>query len=136
MPRVKEHLAGSFVSMVVYGALPQAACVMVLPALNQAIPPNTGCSSLLPSHAADSPEMYLGLLAPAEEYNMCEPIALLSNNHFKQTRDRFFTPCCSYGYLTNTKVKLVAVLDDPDAGIKMKNVCRSPFHPPAPHALC
>ena len=29
----------------------------------------------------------------------------------------------SYGYLTNTQVKLIAVVDDFDAGSKMKNVC-------------
>eukprot|EP00123_Amoebidium_parasiticum_P013535 comp22015_c0_seq1/m.31885 comp22015_c0_seq1/g.31885 ORF comp22015_c0_seq1/g.31885 comp22015_c0_seq1/m.31885 type:complete len:127 (-) comp22015_c0_seq1:359-739(-) len=47
----------------------------------------------------DSPDMYLGLLAPAEEYNV-------------------------YGYMTNTKVKFVAVLDDFDASSKMKNFFR------------
>eukprot|EP01134_Creolimax_fragrantissima_P001534 CFRG1534T1 len=45
----------------------------------------------------DSPDLYLGLLTPADEYNV-------------------------YGYLTNTKTKFIAVIDETGSGTKIKTV--------------
>jgi hypothetical protein len=70
-----------------YGAVPSTSCLLHSPSvMGQTMARNCPCKvTAKPSThllaAADSPEMYLGLLAPAEEYNMyvCVAMAAIGN---------------------------------------------------------
>src|SRR5690606_19538739 len=64
------------------------------------------------SASAAQPDMYLGLLYPMEEYKVyVEPLeshVLVKN----------FVHSCRYGYITNTKIKLILIVDDTTSEIK------------------
>ncbi len=62
------------------------------------------------SNAATILDSYLGMLYPTEDYKVYE------NYYF--SRWCLFFSCCRYGYITNTKIKLIVVIDDSYTEIK------------------
>lgn len=66
----------------------------------------------------DSRELYLGMLYSTEQYKMCVRLSL---SFFKYVLMRYVL-CCSFGYITNTKIKLILVIDSSNTALRENEV--------------